>query len=135
MPSVSSGISNEKRATPELTSVPTSPISRPVTTMHSALRSEPEASTTAPIRPTIIREKYSAGPNVRAISVSGGANAASTSVATVPAKNEPRPAAASAAPARPFWAILWPSMTVTTDDASPGKFTRMAVVEPPYCEP
>ena len=31
-----------------------------------ALISEPEASTTAPIRPRIISEKYSAGPNLKA---------------------------------------------------------------------
>jgi hypothetical protein len=31
-----------------------------------ALTSEPEASTTAPIRPRIISEKYSAGPNLNA---------------------------------------------------------------------
>ena len=103
--------------------------------MAKALISEPEASTTAPIRPTIISEKYSAGPKLSATSVRGGANAASTRVPTQPAKNEPRPAAASAGPARPFFAIWWPSITVTTDDDSPGRFTRMAVVEPPYCAP
>ena len=73
--------------------------------IEMALISEPEASTTAPIRPSTISEKYSAGPNLNASSVSGGANAATTSVATEPAKNEPSPAAASAAPARPWRAI------------------------------
>ena len=43
-----------------------------------ALISEPDASTTAPIRPSTISEKYSAGPNLKASSVSGGANAAMT---------------------------------------------------------
>ena len=70
-----------------------------------ALMSEPDASTTAPIRPSTISEKYSAGPNLNATSVSGGANAAMMIVPTQPAKNEPRPAAASAAPARPWRAI------------------------------
>ncbi len=73
--------------------------------MAMALSSEPEASTTAPIRPRIISEKYSAGPNLKASSVSGGAKAARISVPTEPAKNEPRPAAASAGPALPFRAI------------------------------
>ena len=54
-----------------------------------ALSSEPEASTTAPIRPSTISEKYSAGPNLNASSVSGGANAAMMTVPTQPAKNEP----------------------------------------------
>ena len=44
-------------------------------------------------------------------------------------------AAASAAPARPWRAIWWPSMQVTTDEVSPGRLTRIAVVEPPYCAP
>ena len=105
MPSVSSGMSKLKRATPEFTSVPTRPSSRPSTIMAMALSSEPEASTTAPIRPRTISEKYSAGPNLKANSVSGGANAARISVPTQPAKNEPRPAAASAGPARPLRAI------------------------------
>jgi hypothetical protein len=70
-----------------------------------ALISEPEASTTAPIRPSTIRLKYSAGPNLKASSVSGGAKAAMTMVPTQPAKKEPSPAAASAGPARPLRAI------------------------------
>ena len=105
MPSVSSGMSKLKRATPEFTSVPTMPSSRPSTIIATALSSEPEASTTAPIRPSTISEKYSAGPNLKASSVSGGAKAARISVPTQPAKNEPRPAAASAGPARPCRAI------------------------------
>jgi hypothetical protein len=105
MPSVSSGMSKLKRATPEFTSVPTMPSSKPSTIIATALSSEPEASTTAPIRPRIISEKYSAGPNLKANSVSGGAKAARISVPTQPAKKEPRPAAARAGPARPCRAI------------------------------
>ncbi len=71
-----------------------------------AFSSDPEASTTAPIRPSTISEKYSAGPNLNASSVSGGANAAMMIVPTQPAKNEPRPATARAAPARP-WRAIW----------------------------
>ena len=73
--------------------------------MPMALMSEPEASTTAPIRPSTIREKYSAGPNLKATSVSGPENAASTSVPKQPAMNEPMAAYASAGPARPSRAI------------------------------
>ena len=58
-----------------------------------------------------------------------------TSVATVPAKNEPMAAMPSATPARPWRAIWWPSSVVTTEVASPGMLTRIAVVEPPYCAP
>ena len=98
-------MSKVKRGTPELTSVPTMPSSRPSTIMASALSSEPEASTTAPMRPRIMSEKYSAGPNLKATSVNGTAKAARISVPTQPAKNEPRPAAASAGPALPLRAI------------------------------
>ena len=105
MPSASSGTSKLKRATPELTSVPTSPSSRPSTIIAMALISEPEASTTAPISPSTIREKYSAGPNLNASSTIGRASAARTSVPTVPAKNDPSAAIASAEPARPRRAI------------------------------
>ena len=53
----------------------------------------------------------------------------------MPAKNEPIAAVASATPARPCRAIWYPSSVVTTDAASPGRLTRIEVVEPPYCEP
>ena len=41
------------------------------------------------------------------------------------------------APARrgPAAPSAWPSRVVTTDEASPGMLTRIAVVEPPYCAP
>jgi hypothetical protein len=73
--------------------------------MATALTSEPEASTTAPTSPSTMSEKYSAGPNLKASSVSIGAKAAITTVPMQPAKNEPRPAAANAGPARPRRAI------------------------------
>ena len=85
--------------------MPIIPSSRPRTIIPTALISEPRASTTAPISPRTISEKYSAGPNVIASSDSGGAKPATTIVAMVPAKNEPSAQIASAAPARPFRAI------------------------------
>ena len=106
MPSESSGTSNVKRSTPELTSVPISPRSRPNTTMAIALMSEPCASTVAATSPSTISEKYSAGPNLSATSASGGAATAMIRVATQPAKNEPTAAVASAGPARP-WRAIW----------------------------
>ena len=103
--------------------------------MASALSTEPLASTTAKTRPSTISEKYSAGPNSSARLVSGAPSAATSTVATQPAKNEPIAAMASAGPARPCLAIWWPSSVVTTDDDSPGMLTRIDVVEPPYCAP
>src|SRR3546814_8763965 len=70
---------------------------------------------------------------LNATSASGGAKAASSMVVTLPAKNEPTAASDKAAPALPLRAIWCPSSTVTTADVSPGRLTRMAVVEPTYC--
>ena len=103
--------------------------------MARALTVEPLASAMEAIRPSTTSEKYSAGPNARAASASGGAKSASTTVATVPAKNEPSAAVAKASPARPWRAIWCPSSAVTAADDSPGRLSRMAVVDPPYWAP
>ena len=49
--------------------------------------------------------------------------------------NEPMAAVASAAPPRPLQVIRKPSRAVITLDASPGIFTRIDVVDPPYIAP
>ena len=103
--------------------------------MPIAFKSDPEASTTAPTRPSTMRLKYSRGPNSKATSVRGSAKAAIRTVAKHPAMKLPKAATPRAAPARPSFASLWPSRHVTTAAASPGMLTRMAVVEPPYCAP
>ena len=86
-------------------------------------------------RPSTIRLKYSAGPNFTAKRASVGATSIRPTIASVPAMNEPMAAMPSAGPARPWRAIWWPSREVTTEAASPGMLTRIAVVEPPYMEP
>ena len=53
----------------------------------------------------------------------------------VPAMKEPMAAVASAAAPRPFLAIRLPSMAVITDALSPGVFSRIEVVDPPYMPP
>src|SRR3546814_11624575 len=90
MPSCNSGMPKSKRATPEFTSVPTMPSSKPSRIMQMALGSEPEASTTAPIRPSTIRQKYSAGPNLKATSARGGAKPANSPGAQQPGKEQPK---------------------------------------------
>jgi hypothetical protein len=100
-----------------------------------ALSTEPRASTTANTRPSTISEKYSAGPNSSATDVSGAPSAATSTVEKQPAMNEPIAAIASAGPARPCFAIWWPSSAVTTEEDSPGILIRIEVVEPPYCAP
>ncbi len=58
-----------------------------------------------------------------------------SSVTTDPANSDASAEIASAGPARPRWAMAWPSSTVITEEVSPGILIRMAVVEPPYCAP
>ena len=123
------------RGEPVLTSMPTRPSSSPTSTIATAFSGAPWASTTAPVRPSTIRLKYSAALNFSASQVIGALAVAITNVAIVPATNEAIAAIASAGPARPCFAIWWPSRQVTIDDDSPGTLTRIAVVEPPYCAP
>ena len=82
-----------------------------------------------------ISAKYSGAPNCRAKRTNTGASSISMIVAKVPAKKEPMAAVASAAPARPFLAILLPSMAVTMLAVSPGVLSKIEVVEPPYMAP
>ena len=61
MPSPSSAKSKVMRGAPVLTSMPTRPSSRPTSTIATAFSGAPCASTTAPVRPSTIRLKYSGG--------------------------------------------------------------------------
>lgn len=79
--------------------------------------------------------RYDGAPRVTANREIGGANAASSAVPIAPATNDPMAAVASACAARPALAILLPSIAVITDEDSPGVFSRIDVVEPPYMPP
>ncbi len=79
--------------------------------------------------------KYSAGPNSSASLTIAGATKVRASVAMVPAMKDPMAAVASACAPLPCRAIAWPSMAVTMLPDSPGVFSRIAVVEPPYIAP
>ena len=93
------------RGAPVLTSMPTRPSRRPTSTIATAFSGAPCASTTAPVRPSTIRLKYSAALNFNASQVIGALAVAITTVAMVPATNEAIAAIASAGPARPCFAI------------------------------
>ena len=86
-------------------SVPIMLSSTPTMIMPTALSTEPCASTTAEMRPKTISERYSAEVNSCAHEASSGLKAATSTVATQPAKNDPSAAIASAAPALPCSAI------------------------------
>src|SRR5690606_10235915 len=109
-PSESSIMPNVMRAAPVFTSMPIMPRSSPRKIMASALISDPLASTTAATRPNTISEKYSGEVNCCASLASGGPAKAMISVPEQPATTEPMAAIASASPALPCCAILYPSM-------------------------
>ena len=115
--------------------MPTSPMARPA---NSAVRPRsvlcPSTALTV-VNASSIRQKYSGGPSVTANSARKGANSVTSTVAKVPATKEPIAEVASAAPARPLLAILKPSRAVTMVPVSPGVFSRIEVVEPPYMAP
>ncbi len=73
--------------------------------------------------------------NFTATSASGWARKVSRIVAIVPATKDPIAAVASADAALPDLAILLPSSAATIDALSPGVFSRIAVVDPPYMPP
>ena len=87
------------------------------------------------VKASNINMKYSGGPSLTACSATMGANSVTSTVAMVPATNEPMAAVASAAPARPLLAILLPSIAVTMLAVSPGVLSKIEVVEPPYMAP
>ncbi len=72
---------------------------------------------------------------MKASSAIGGARKVRSSVPMVPATKDPIAAVESAAAPRPFCAILLPSSAVIIAPASPGVFSRIEVVEPPYIAP
>ena len=115
--------------------MPTSPSASPI---KSAVRPRsalaPRTALTV-VKASTMSMKYSGGPSRTAYSATIGANTVTSTVAMVPATKEPMAAVAKAAPARPFLAILLPSMAVTMDPASPGVLSKMEVVEPPYMAP
>lgn len=95
---------------------------------------EPNTAVTATSAKSMIA-RYDGAPRVTANREIAGANAASRAVPMAPAMNYPIAAVASAWAARPALAILLPSRAVITEDDSPGVFSRIDVVEPPYMPP
>ena len=135
MPSSSSGTPPVYRAWPEIWSMPISPMARPMNSATMPRRVLRPSTALTVVKASSIRQKYSGGPSCTAKLASIGANRVTSTVAMVPATNDPIAAVASAAPARPLLAILLPSMAVIMLPVSPGVLSRMDVVEPPYIAP
>ena len=131
----SSSSKNAKRITPVCISVPMVPISTPIKHMPIPLKISPVVNMPTLKKPSAINAQYSAGPNFNASTLSIGDNVTNSIVANTPAIKELKPAANIAGPAFPFFVILFPSMQVITALDSPGVFSNIAVVLPPYCDP
>ena len=96
---------------------------------------EPALTKLMTMSASTMRLKVAEGPTLSMSSARGGANSIRPSTLTVPPNQLPSAAMTRAGPARPFFAISWPSMQVITEAASPGMRTRIEVVDPPYIAP
>ena len=135
IPSISCGTPKVSRAAPVRPSMPTQASASP---MKSEVKPRsvlsPKVAETV-TKASTISAKYSRGPSVRASLTTCGARKARSSVAISPATKLPMAAVASAGPPLPFRAIWFPSIAVTIEALSPGVFSRIEVVEPPYIPP
>ena len=108
------------RYCPLMASIPTPPRVNPTAAIIRALSMEPLLKKVRTMIPTIIRAKYSGGPNLRATRAKGGPTSVRAMTENVPAINEPKAAIPRAGPALPLRAIWCPSRQVTTEAASRG---------------
>jgi hypothetical protein len=100
-----------------------------------AFITDPCARYVITVKPSRITAKNSGAPNLNPKSAMGPAKTISPMIPSVPAINDPKAAIPKAAPALPSLAIWYPSRQVTTVAASPGMFTKIDVIDPPYMEP
>ena len=135
IPSDNSGTPNVARGCPVRKSMPTTPMARPRKSEIAPRSLEAPRTAVTATRANSMIARYDGAPSVTANLEIGGAKAANSTVPIAPATNDPIAAVASACAARPALAILLPSIAVMTDDDSPGVFSRMEVVEPPYMPP
>jgi hypothetical protein len=133
IPSASNALPKVSRGWPVW--VPIRPIARPRNrAMKPRSRDRPSTAVTASSAKSI-RAKYEGAPSSTTSSATGGARKTSRAVPIDPATNDPIAAVASAWAARPVLAILLPSRAVITEEDSPGVFSRIEVVDPPYIPP
>ena len=79
--------------------------------------------------------KYSAGPKRNAIPAKTGANSINPMVAKKAPTKDANPDKTKASPARPCFAIGYPSKVVIIAGSSPGIFNNIDDILPPYIAP
>ena len=97
----------------------------------SPLRTDPEERLEMMVMPKTPTQKYSAGPNFRAMSARGGLRKIRQTTPKSPPRQEPTVAATIASSARPWQAMGYPSKHVPMELGVPGVLMRMALKDPP----
>ena len=133
MPSCSSGTPKSKRATPELTSVPTMP-QQAQDDHGDGLGQRARGQHHGAHQAQAHQREVFGGTELEGDFGQRGAKAAS-SVATQPAKNEPRAAIARGGAGAAVTGHLVSVQHGHHRGGFPGSATRMAVVDPPYWAP
>ena len=95
-----------KRRIAEIGSMPTVPRARPIATSTKACSTEPPLRRESSRSPAKASAKYSGGPKRSAWSASHEDASTMPTTPSEPATNEPTPATARAAPARPL-RVIW----------------------------
>ncbi len=130
-----SAMPKASRDWPVSVSTPTRPIASPMKSAVSPRTIEPPNAAETVRKASMMRAKYSAGPNASATCTMMGETTARPKVAIVPPKNEPIAAAPSALPPRPSLAMRLPSSAVMIEAVSPGVLSRIDEIAPPYMPP
>src|SRR5699024_4997901 len=107
------------------------PAITPITTMAMDLIADPVVNVEAANKPNNIKEKYSAGPNLKAKFTNTGPKPDINIMPIVEPIKEANMAINNAEPARPCLARGCPSKLTTACDAVPGRLSKMVVIAPP----
>ena len=134
-PLCSSMTPKENRVFPEMGSSPTEASRSPSAIIMSPLTTEAPERVTAMSRPTTARAELLRGAETQGEPGDHRREQGQSQDADRPGDERTDGGDAEGRAGPPLRAIWYPSMQVTTDAASPGRFRRMEVVEPPYIEP
>ena len=119
------------RTSPPIGAMPMVETRMPNAAPTTPLRKDPADRLEMMVNPKTPTQKYSAGPNRRAISARGGARKMRAITPKIPPNAEPTVAATIASSPLPCRAIGYPSKVVPMELGVPGVLIRMALNAPP----